>query len=443
MKKSNYLSIVTAVSLSIGLFLHNETEVEASAPDLAAEAAILVDAETGQVLYSENEDVILPPASMTKIMTEYLVNEAEANGEISWDDEVQLSEKTLQMSQDYDLSNVPLREGETYTAQELYEAMAIYSANGATIALAEHVAGSESEFVDRMNKKAEELGMEEYEFVNSTGLNNASMNGLHPEGTEADAENMMSAEATAILTFHLLNEYPDVLDTASITEKTFKENSANVLMENWNWMLPGSLEEHLDYEGVDGLKTGYTELAGNAFTGTAERNGTRYISVVMRTGSRMARFEETAKLLDYGFEDFSEAEVINEGEVFDEASAFPVIKGKEDTVSASAGESLSLLLEGGETEGITPSVSINEDMLNDEGELEAPLEAGTEIGTVTLEGGSGQEYLLDEAASAQAVPLVLEEDVEKAGWFALTTRSIGGFFGNMWENASNFVKGLF
>lgn len=420
-----------------------EKGVEANEPDLAADSAILVEAETGKVIYNKEADVILPPASMTKIMTEYLVNEAVANGDISWDDEVDISDKVIQISQDYDLSNVPLREDISYTAEELYDAMAIYSANGATIALAEHVAGSESNFVDMMNEKAEELGMTEYELVNSTGLNNESMNGLHPEGTAADAENMMSARAMAILTYHLLDEYPQALEVASTTEKTFKEESANVLMENWNWMLPGSLEEQLDYEGVDGLKTGYTDLAGNAFTGTVERDGTRYISVVMRTDTRMARFEETAKLYDYGYNDFSSTEVIEDGETFDEVSSLPVIKGKEDSVSVSAGENLSVLIEDGNEDNITPSIQIDEELLNEDGELEAPLEEGTTVGTVGIDGQADSEYLKDEMASSQEVPLVLDEEVEKAGWLALTARSIGGFFGSMWNSASSFVTGLF
>ncbi|WP_246031872.1 D-alanyl-D-alanine carboxypeptidase family protein [Salibacterium salarium] len=443
MIKKNWISAAIATSLSFSLLFSMEKEVEANEPSVEADSAILVDAETGKVLYSKKPDIILPPASMTKIMTEYLVNEAASNGDISWDDEVTISDKTIEISQDYDLSNVPLREGESYSVQELYEAMAIYSANGATVALAEHVAGSESDFVDMMNQKAEELGMEEYEFVNSTGLNNQSMNGLHPEGTGDDVENMMSARAMAILTYHLLDEYPEALDTASITEKTFKEETANVLMENWNWMLPGSLEEHLDYEGVDGLKTGYTDLAGNAFTGTVEQGGTRYISVVMRTGTRMARFEETAKLYDYGFNEFSSAEVIADGETFEDVSTLPVTKGKEDSVPVSAKDSLSVLLEGGDAEAVTPTTTIDEELLNEDGELEAPVEAGTEIGTVSIDGQANSEYLKDNMASSQEVPLVIEEEVEKAGWLSLTARSVGGFFGSMWNSASSFVKGLF
>ncbi len=422
-------------------FLMMGSPVKAAAPDLEAEAAILVEAETGKILYDENIDVILPPASMTKIMTEYLVHEAIDEGEISWEDEVHISDAVRQLSLDTSLSNVPLRQDEVYTVKELYEAMAIYSANAATVALAEHIAGSEANFVERMNAKAEEIGMEDYKFVNSSGLNNQSMKGHHPEGTGADEENMMSARATAILAYHLLNEYPEVLDTASIRTKTFKEGTEDYIeMENWNWMLPGSVFE---YEGVDGLKTGYTDLAGNAFTSTAERDGLRLISVVMRTESREARFRETAKLLDYGFNDFEYVNVIEKGESVKGHETIPVSKGKVDEVSVSAGEDLSVLLEKGNEEGVSPVVTINEDLLNEDGEIEAPMEEGEVIGTIGVAYEEDVSYLQKELEAAHHIPLVLDEPVEKAGWFSLTIRSIGSFFGSVWDQAANFVKGIF
>ena len=185
---------------------------------------------------------------------------------VKWDQEYSVSDYAYQISQDRALSNVPLRADGTYSIKELYEAMTIYSANGATIGIAETIAGSESSFVKMMNEKAEELGLKDYKFVNSTGLNNHDLKGMHVAG-DAEEENIMSARSTAKLAYHLLNDYPDVLETTSIPKKVFREGTDDAInMENWNWMLPGLI---FKYEGVDGLKTGTTDFAGYCFTGTA------------------------------------------------------------------------------------------------------------------------------------------------------------------------------
>ncbi|WP_232725537.1 D-alanyl-D-alanine carboxypeptidase family protein [Bacillus sp. FJAT-44742] len=419
---------------------------EASGPDLEAEAAILVDAETGKIIYQDNIDVILPPASMTKIMTEYLVHEAIEEGEISWDQTVPISDKVRELSHVRALSNVPLRPDEEYTVRELYESMAIYSANAATIALAELISGSETEFVDKMNEKAAELGLDEYEFVNSSGLNNNSMGGLHPEGTGADAENMMSARATAKLAYNLLDEYPEVLETASIGRKSFKEGTDDEIdMVNWNWMLP-ELDLPFAYEGLDGLKTGYTDLAGNAFTATAEREDLRLISVVMRTDSREARFEETAKLLDYGFDNYEHEEVAEEGYQIEGHETLPVSRGTESEVSISTAEPLTLLLHRNEeADAYTPNLTINGEFLDEENQLTAPIEQGEVIGYIDFEytGENSEEYLSEQLEEAKRVPVIVNEEVEKAGWFSLGMRSIGGFFSGMWNNVADTVKGWF
>src|SRR5690606_20186147 len=184
--------------------------------NLEAEAAILIDAETGKVLYEKNADKRLGVASMSKMMTEYLVLEAIAEGKIQWDQKILISEFIHKLSNpSLGLSTVGLTQGEEYTVKELYDSMAIHSANASTVALAELIAGSEENFVKMMNEKAEELGLENYHFVNSTGLNNSDMLGRHPAGTDVNDENKMTARDTAKLAYHLLKDYPEVLDTAS------------------------------------------------------------------------------------------------------------------------------------------------------------------------------------------------------------------------------------
>ncbi len=287
--------LIILAMVMVTTFLGKPQTAEA-AFDLEAESAILVDAKTGKILFQKNIDQILPTASMTKMMSEYLILEAIDEGRISWDQQVPISDFVRSLSLQTALSNVPLRQDGTYTVKQLYESVAIYSANASTIAIAELIAGSETAFVKMMNDKAAELELEDYEFVNSTGLNNSDLQGNHPDGTGETAENMMSARATAKLAYSLLRDYPEVLETASIPMLDFQAGPDEVItMENWNWMLPGIRPQH-DYEGIDGLKTGYTSEAGNAFTGTAERNGMRFVSVVMRTNSRDARFAGNKKI---------------------------------------------------------------------------------------------------------------------------------------------------
>lgn len=284
--------MAASLALTIGL---NPQQADA-AVDINASASILVDADSGKILFADNIDDQLPIASMTKMMSEYLILEAIDQGKISWDDEVSISDPVRTLSLQTELSNVPLRQDYSYTVKNLYQSMAIYSANASTIALAEHVAGSEADFVQMMNDKAGELGLESYNFVNSSGLNNSDLAGSHPEGTDANAENELSAKSVAQLAFHLINDYPEVLDTASIPELEFQAGEDETIqMQNWNWMIPGVNPQH-EYEGADGLKTGFTSAAGNSFTGTALRDDMRLITVVMGANTRDDRFDETEKV---------------------------------------------------------------------------------------------------------------------------------------------------
>lgn len=263
--------------------------------ELEAKAAVLIDAETGHILFQHNSDVSLPTASMSKLMTELLVLEAIDGGQIDWDTEVPISDYA------YDISNTPryatvhLDQAQSYTVKELFDAMAIHSANGATIALAEHVSGSERLFVQEMNQRAAELGLHTSTFVNSTGLDNKHLGDYYSVGTVDDL-NKMSALDLAKLARHLIFHHPILLE---ITSQPY--NFANDQeYPNTNLMLTDSVP----YLGVDGLKTGYTKSAGYGFTGTVQQGDTRFISVVMGSESIQERFLETEILYDHAFDQF-------------------------------------------------------------------------------------------------------------------------------------------
>ncbi|MDM5231132.1 D-alanyl-D-alanine carboxypeptidase family protein [Lysinibacillus pakistanensis] len=407
---------------------------------LHVDAAILIDADSGKILYEQNADTSLGIASMTKMMTEYLLLDAIDAGTVKWDQEYHVTDYTYRMSQNRALSNVPLRRDGTYTIRELYEAMAIYSANAATVGIAETIAGTEAEFLKLMNKKAEKLGLKDYKFVNSTGLNNADLFGMHPAGTGPEDENVMPAKSVAKLAYHLLKDHPNVLETSKITEKTFREGTDDrIEMRNWNLMLPGLSQQ---YQGVDGLKTGTTNFAGHCFTGTAERNGTRLISVVMKAvdakgqESKKARFDETAKLLNYGFSQFSKQEIIPAKYTFKDQKTVKVTKGKEKKVAIAVKEPVSFMMKSSDKDLYKPKLVL------DKKSLEAEVKKDTVVGKVVIERSEGTDYGFIDGKELTA-DVITTEAVERASGISLFFQGIGNFFGNLWGGISDFVGGLF
>jgi len=407
---------------------------------LHVDAAILIDADSGKILYEQNADTSLGIASMTKMMTEYLLLDAIDAGTVKWDQEYHVTDYTYRMSQNRALSNVPLRRDGTYTIRELYEAMAIYSANAATVGIAETIAGTEAEFLKLMNKKAEKLGLKDYKFVNSTGLNNADLFGMHPAGTGPEDENVMPAKSVAKLAYHLLKDHPNVLETSKIAEKTFREGTDDrIEMRNWNLMLPGLSQQ---YQGVDGLKTGTTNFAGHCFTGTAERNGTRLISVVMKAvdakgqESKKARFDETAKLLNYGFSQFSKQEIIPAKYTFKDQKTVKVTKGKEKKVAIAVKEPVSFMMKSSDKDLYKPKLVL------DKKSLEAEVKKDTVVGKVVIERSEGTDYGFIDGKELTA-DVVTTEAVERASGISLFFQGIGNFFGNLWGGISDFVGGLF
>lgn len=422
------LTIIFSISLVSPAFAEEST----SSVDLGinASAAFLMEFNTGKIIYQDNADEALPIASMTKMMSAYIIEEAIKNGELSWDDKVTVSSYAHRISQNTSLSNVPLLEGVEYTVEELFEAALMYSANGATIAIAEELSGSEQKFVDKMNAKAEELGMKDTTFVNTTGLNNSSLLGMHPENTGATDENIASARDMAVLAYHLIHDFPKTLEVSSRERAVFREGQdGETNMDNWNWMLPGLV---FGYEGTDGLKTGSTDAAGSCFTGTAERNGTRLISVVLNTADRSARFTETKKLFDFGFNNFEVVEAFPEGYQGEGYETVTSSNGRSRDVEVATDSTLYVLLEKGSSEEFEAVYDITLD------DIEAPAEAGTVVGTMSVKNTTSDDYgyLLPNHGS---VNVVTTADLDKANFVVRGFRSVGSFFGSLVDK----VTGLF
>lgn len=420
-------SVALLSVLSTSLALSSASAANAGEPQINGTAAILMDAASGQILYQYKADEPHPPASMAKMMTEYLVIKAVQAGKITWDQEVATTENAAKQIG----SRIFLAQGDKHTVRDLYIAMAVGSANDATAQLAEVVGGSEEEFTKLMNDTAKELGMTHSRFINATGLDRADMPAAY-QPTSIDGETEMSARDSAILGYHILKETPEFLEYSKMPNFQFREGE-NQLIDNWDWMLESNLtsktKKKFAYKGVDGLKTGHTSRAGNNFTGTALRDGTRLIAVVMGVPGGTndgKRFLETAKLFDYGFNSFEKKTVVEAKKAVPEHETLKVKKGKSKKVNVITATDVSFLVPKGATVEATVKEVKSET-------LKAPIEQGAKVGTVTYE---YKDPATQEMKSA-TVDLVAAEEVKKGSWWRLFFRGIGNFFGSLFRGIAD------
>ena len=389
--------------------------------DLNLKAAVLVEPITGQVLLSINADQAYAPASMTKLMTGYIVEDKVKKGEISWNDLVTVKENASKTIG----SRVYLAKGDTHTVKELFTAMLVHSANDAAVALAEHVSGSEQQFVKQMNQEAKRLEMINSSFINVTGLDRADM--PIPFRPEEKGENLMSAMDVATLVRSIIQDHPDFLEVSTLQSYKFRPTDKEPLVST-NWMLESNANnskyKQFAYEGLDGMKTGFTDSAGYCFAGTAERDGMRLISVVMGTESMTKRFTETKKVLDYGFNHFEKRQVVAEKSAVKSMESVPVKMGIKTEVPVLTDQAVDFVVPKGID---APQLSYRTKI---EGEaLTAPFQAGTIAGTITY------TYQIEgiDTVQEKTVNLITAEQMEKAGWFRLMSRSI-------WEVVNNLVS---
>jgi len=426
-KKHSIPFVMGIIFLLFSLLSTNVAAAEE--PDIRAEAAISLDYDTGKIFYEQNSDEAMGIASTTKLISLYIVQKEVQDGNLDWDEEVPISEDVAELSENLDLSNVPLAQNEHYTVQDLFEAAVIQSANAATIALAEKVAGSEEEFVDQMRQQVEDWGIIDAKIVNSTGLSNEFLGDNIYPGTTKEDENELSAKDLAIVTRNLLQDFPETLEVSRIPEKEFAPDSSTSFdMENFNKMLPGLSAER---NGVDGLKTGTTDLAGACFVGTTEQDGHRLITVILNATDHDemenpdARFDETNKLIDYSLENWKQETVLSENDAIPDMSSVTVPQGKKQSLPVVAQDEIDLWLPTNKNE---EDVSYHTSL--DDEEIEAPVESGASVGTVQAQDEDDNlGYLDNEDAKSQVEsPIITTESTERANIFATTWRNIKGFF---------------
>ena len=290
------LALLIAISVAITAI---PVGVYASPPQINAKAWIVVDADTGEILTEANSEEVLAPASMTKLMTLYLTLEKINNHKISWLDEAKISEFANKISKNPSLSSYQLTLGANYTVLDLFFGAVVNSSNASAVSLAEYIAVDETGFIEMMNKKAQNFGLSDTRFVNSSGLNNSDLMGNHPRGTEKNDDNKLSARSMALIAYRLINDYPEIVDYTSLTQVTIKEGKpGEQLIRSTNKLLPG---RELAFDGARGLKTGYIFNAGYCFAGYTVRPSGRLISIVMGASSSDERFKGSATLLEYGY----------------------------------------------------------------------------------------------------------------------------------------------
>src|SRR5699024_3039650 len=286
------------------------------------------------------------------------------------------------------------------------------------------------------NHNRNEITLTHSKFDNTNGLDNHSLKEKHPEDTKADDTNLLSARDAARLAYHLINDFPESLEVSSMVSKDFEDHT----IPNWNWMLPHDSVnlKQFYYEGVDGLKTGHTDLAKFAFTSTAKRDDVRVITVVMKTDSMEARFIETAKLLDYGFDKFEVVELFPAGFTKAEAPTIPVAKGKEDSVEVALAEAMSLKINKASEEDYDVVFEMDEELVNQDGELTAPLEKGQKVGVAKLvyKDSTAIPHITNEKQEV-TVDVVTTEEVQKKNWFSLMLSSIGNVFSSLGAKIKN------
>lgn len=326
---------------SVVVFAEGNTDL-----GLNAKSAILMEESTGNILYESNPDERVPIASVTKVMTMLLIMEAVDSGKISLDDMVTVSENAMS----YGGSTMFLETGEQLTVNDMLKGIAVASANDGCVAMAEHLAGSESAFVDMMNEKAKELGMENTHFMNTNGLD--------------EDDHYSSARDVAIMSRELM-KHETIFNYTSIWMDTLR--GGKFQLANTNKLIRF-------YDGANGLKTGSTSKALCCLSAAAKRNDMQLIAVVLGAPTSAERFASAKSLLDYGFANYAVNTQITAG---DEVQKIAVEKGVDKEVGVVAGDSCSTLVKKGQEDNITKEIKIDET-------ITAPIEAGQKIGTMTI-----------------------------------------------------------
>ncbi|RKD27857.1 D-alanyl-D-alanine carboxypeptidase (penicillin-binding protein 5/6) [Caminicella sporogenes DSM 14501] len=373
MKYNKFFRKMSFIICIMLLFFNSQIFSIAKEFDVNAKSAILIDADSGKIIFEKNSHEKLPPASVTKIMTMLLAMEALETKKISLQDKVVISERAASMGG----SQLYLEPGEEKTVEQLLKGIAVASANDACVALGEYIAGSEELFVKKMNEKAKELGMKDTQFKNT--------NGLPEEG------HYTSAYDIAVMSRELL-KYPQIHKWLTIwmsTMKVGKRKQSTLELTNTNRLIR-------TYSGANGIKTGFTQEARYCLSASATRNNLTLIAVILGAPTSKIRFQEAKKLLDYGFANYNSVLIAKKGEIIDKVC---VEKGKVDKINVIAKEGLKVLVKKGEEDSVKKEVILPK-------MIKASIQKNEKVGEIIVYDSNGKEI--------GKVDLVAQRAVDKA-----------------------------
>ena len=366
------------------VFMVGALPVAAGALEVEAKSALLMDVATGTILFEQNAHEPLAPASVTKVMTLLLTMEAIDSGALGWKDSVTASEEAAAKGG----SQIFLKAGETMSVEDMVKSVAVSSANDCACALAEHIAGSEAAFVEKMNERAAQLGMKDTNFVNCTGLDD------DPEA----ANHKTSAHDIAVMSRQLLKEHPSIKKYTTIWMDTVRDGQFG--LSNTNKMVRF-------YPGATGLKTGFTSAAGYCLSASAQREGMELVAVVMGCETSAKRFTACKQMLDHGFANY--ALITPE---LTAPQSVPVTLGTEKTVGAVLGQPGPMLIDKSQKKTVTSHVELKPSVA-------APVSKGQALGTLTVK--SGEQILM-------RLPLVAEKPVMKVSWKSVFLKVLKSMF---------------
>ena len=369
MEMKRIIGFLLAAVLLMGVL---PAKARAAELEVAGKSAVLMDVATGRILYEKNAHEALAPASVTKVMTMLLIMEALDCGQIRWEDMVTASETAAAKGG----SQIFLKVGETMSVADMVKSIAVSSANDCACAMAEHLAGSEEAFVGLMNRRAAELGMQDTNFVNCTGL----------DDSEEAINHRTSAYDIALMSRELLGKHPDIKKYTTIWMDTVRNGTFG--LSNTNKLIRF-------YSGATGLKTGFTSGAGYCLSASAQREDLELIAVVMGCETSQERFSACKSMLDYGFANY--ALVMPEAE----SGTVPVKLGDSSRITAVPAEEIRLLVEKGKKQQVQTQILLEESVT-------APVSQGQKLGTMTVR--LGNQILVQ-------VPMVAQTGISRLSWW--------------------------